>query len=459
MDGNNRPQLGMRTSGDVGSPQHDFGGIKPRDYNYTGMQAAGDVAGQLLRVGKPFAEATKINMGIERHERDMAGKERIRSLVVATQQLGGIMSRATPNNAHIFEEINKTPEAQEFIGGQLKVGDTGETRDGNPLYFFNILDPKTGESINEIQATTAEAVNMFDGMLAPEMQRQVRETSRFSAKARKRIKDVLEKYSTKEGNIIDLVAEGIKLSPLQQEVLDNIFLHGSKSQQEIAAQLISDAADEKKQKWERKTAEEGRLEAKEKREAMESAVDVALKEARTKKVRAETGQIGKAKPTKLEKPESAIDALTESEKLWRIIDDSENKSMEGQINSGSLRNFNDLQRQRNLPLVNEQKNAEGTYEQVPDVSIYVNKGDKLEKAKAGSGIEYIKNLPVQTQELVMQVVAERQAGKANKLREKRKGRQEKANVQRKAMESQQATETAASKRNILYRQADEAIRR
>lgn len=197
--------------------------------------------------------------------------------------------------------------------------------------------------------------------------------------------------------------------------------------------------------------------AEEERATMESAVDVALKEARTKKVQTETGQIGKAEPTKPEKPESAIDALTESEKLWRIIDDPKNKTVGGQINSGSLRNFNDLQRQRNLPLVSEQKSEEGEYNYVPDVSIYTNKGDKLEKVEAGKGVEYIKSLPVQTQELVMQAIAERQAGKASKLREKRKGKQKKANIQRETMKTRQEEEAAARERSAPYTQVGVTI--
>lgn len=316
MDGNNRPQLGMQSASRSGGPRFDFGGIKPKDYNYTGMQAVGDVAGQLLRVGRPFAEATKVNMGIESHERDMASKERIRSLGVATRQLGGIVARANPNNATIFQELNKVSEAEEFIGGQLRVTDTGETRkvdvEGaekeHPIYTFNVLDPKTGESINEIQATTAEAVDMFDGMLAPEMQRQVRKTAQANTEARKRIRTVGDRIGAGEGNVFDMMAEGIPLTPEMQDTLNTFFAGSPKNQQEIMAQLISDTADENELKKKREAAEETRKVAKEGREREKSVADIALTKTKRKKAQKEIG-----------KPENEK-SLSASEKRQRAKD-------------------------------------------------------------------------------------------------------------------------------------------
>ena len=107
-------------------------------------------------------------------------------MVVATKTMGGLLARAKSNNATIFNEINRTPEAQEFVGGHLDVTDTGKTQDGKNLYLFNVSDLESGQSINKFQATTAEAVNMFDGMLAPEMRREVRATAQTNAETRKR---------------------------------------------------------------------------------------------------------------------------------------------------------------------------------------------------------------------------------------------------------------------------------
>lgn len=226
----NMPGTGMR-------PRPEFGSPQKMSYGYTDRQRNWDIAGTLVGVGRPNAQAIQTRQQIESHERSMFDKQRASDKDIVYPRLAAIIASMSNKNSLYFGDSTRinnltSKEAERYFGGSLKVKEIKEkTKGGERLFEFSSYS--NNELMSKFVATTPNFIERIHAYMKPEEQtdmynrrkeatQQYEDTAAFLASSPP-IQQIVARNPELMNDVQKAIWNGASMGKTQEEIITKIL--------------------------------------------------------------------------------------------------------------------------------------------------------------------------------------------------------------------------------------------